>query len=140
VLIFGVIELYSGFSGYDGVAHFAHLGGAATGFLLLKFGDSLGIYNLLDKLFKPRTKIDYDYTVPITKHREKAKVYDFFSSKPVDVKSEKKSRASATMNVDDEEITQEIIDEILDKISASGYQNLTDREKKILFELSKKLK
>ena len=37
-------------------------------------------------------------------------------------------------------ITQADIDEILDKISRSGYQNLTDREKKILFEASKKMK
>ena len=41
--------------------------------------------------------------------------------------------------VDGESVTQRMIDEILDKISASGYQNLTEREKKILFELSQKL-
>jgi hypothetical protein len=39
-----------------------------------------------------------------------------------------------------EEITQAEIDAILDKISQSGYQNLTEREKKILFEASKKMK
>jgi hypothetical protein len=42
--------------------------------------------------------------------------------------------------VNGEEITQAKVDEILDKISASGYQNLSEREKKILFELSQKLK
>lgn len=36
------------------------------------------------------------------------------------------------------EINQDEIDTILDKISQSGYQNLTEREKKILFEASKK--
>ena len=40
---------------------------------------------------------------------------------------------------DDEEISQEEIDRILDKISQSGYQNLTEREKKILFDASKKM-
>ena len=39
----------------------------------------------------------------------------------------------------DEKITQEDIDEILDKISKSGYQNLTEKEKKTLFEASKKM-
>jgi hypothetical protein len=34
---------------------------------------------------------------------------------------------------------QKRIDEILDKISQSGYQSLTEEEKKILFEASKKL-
>ena len=38
------------------------------------------------------------------------------------------------------EISQEDIDKILDKISQSGYQNLTEKEKKILFEASKKMK
>ena len=38
----------------------------------------------------------------------------------------------------DKEITQEDIDAILDKISKSGYQNLSEREKRILFEASKK--
>ncbi|MGA8263972.1 MAG: DUF6576 domain-containing protein [Ignavibacteriaceae bacterium] len=31
------------------------------------------------------------------------------------------------------------MDKILDKISESGYQNLTEKEKKILFEASKKM-
>ena len=39
-----------------------------------------------------------------------------------------------------DEISQEEIDKILDKISQSGYQNLTEKEKKILFEASKKMK
>ena len=34
---------------------------------------------------------------------------------------------------------QQQIDEILDKISKNGYQSLTDEEKRILFEASKKL-
>ena len=38
-----------------------------------------------------------------------------------------------------DDISQEEIDRILDKISESGYQNLTEREKKILFDASKKM-
>jgi len=37
------------------------------------------------------------------------------------------------------DVTQEDIDKILDKISQSGYKNLTEREKKILFEASRKM-
>ena len=48
VMIFAGVELLLGMSGGDGVAHFAHLGGAITGFLLIKFGDSLGIYKFFD--------------------------------------------------------------------------------------------
>ena len=42
--------------------------------------------------------------------------------------------------VDDEIVTQEQIDAILDKISQYGYDSLTEREKKILYEASKKLR
>jgi hypothetical protein len=41
-------------------------------------------------------------------------------------------------NTSEEEISQEVIDGILDKISRSGYQNLTEKEKRILFEVSKR--
>ncbi len=36
-------------------------------------------------------------------------------------------------------ITQEEIDRILDKIAASGYQNLTTQERDILFEASRRM-
>jgi hypothetical protein len=39
----------------------------------------------------------------------------------------------------DDTVNQQQIDEILDKISQHGYQSLTEAEKKILFEASKKL-
>jgi hypothetical protein len=41
---------------------------------------------------------------------------------------------------EESDISQEEIDRILDKISQSGYQNLSEKEKKILFEASKKMK
>jgi hypothetical protein len=41
---------------------------------------------------------------------------------------------------EESDISQEQIDKILDKISQSGYQNLSEKEKKILFEASKKMK
>ena len=37
------------------------------------------------------------------------------------------------------ELNREEVNRILDKISADGYQSLTDEEKRILFEASKKL-
>jgi hypothetical protein len=39
----------------------------------------------------------------------------------------------------EEESEQRRVDAILDKISQGGYQSLTDEEKKILFEASRKL-
>jgi membrane associated rhomboid family serine protease len=42
VLIMGVIELYLGFQNNGNVAHFAHLGGALFGFLLINYWRSRG--------------------------------------------------------------------------------------------------
>ena len=106
----------------DGVAHFAHLGGAIFGALsirniasknnimvvLQRWGDA--IIKSISSLFKsspkkpkrsnPRMKTDEEYNL------------------------EKKSK-------------QEKIDQILDKISKSGYESLTRQEKDFLFNQSK---
>jgi hypothetical protein len=106
----------------DGVAHFAHLGGAIFGALSIRniasknnimvvlqnWGDT--IVNSISSLFKsspkkpkrsnPRMKTDEEYNL------------------------EKKSK-------------QEKIDQILDKISKSGYESLTRQEKDFLFNQSK---
>lgn len=37
VMIFGALELFFGFSGGSGVAHFAHLGGMLGGFLMIRY-------------------------------------------------------------------------------------------------------
>ena len=43
VLIYIAIDLFGGFSGYEtGIAHFAHLGGALTGFLIMIYWNKFG--------------------------------------------------------------------------------------------------
>ena len=58
------------------------------------------------------------------------------------VKKATDSRTSRMRAVSDAEVVEEIdqseLDRILDKISKSGYSGLTDEEKRILFELSKR--
>jgi len=137
VIIFAGIELISGISGSDGVAHFAHLGGALTGFILIKYADNWGLFRFFDKFFKPRVST---YSAP--SFQQEPKVYKAnwkYQAEPRREAPRTDFRGNP-FSIDGEEITQNKIDEILDKISASGYQNLTDREKKILFELSQKLK
>lgn len=140
VLIFAGIELLLGFSGSDGVAHFAHLGGAATGFLLLKFGEKIGLYSFFDKILGKK-KDDWQSEQSQPPEEEPASVFRVSWQKPKSQYQEKPKREDPrSLNIDGEEITQAKIDEILDKISESGYQSLSEREKKILFELSQKLK
>ncbi|CUU05768.1 Membrane associated serine protease, rhomboid family [Candidatus Thermokryptus mobilis] len=103
ILVF--FDLIMGIFGSDGIAHFAHLGGAVVGFIYIKLMYSgFDLSELLAKFKLPK-------------------------------KQKKKY-----LLVDDEIITQEQIDEILDKINQYGYESLTEREKKILYEASKKLR
>jgi len=108
-----------------GVAHFAHLGGAAVGF----------VYVLADMNLIPLRRwwsILRPTVIPSSGRRERwrgeeihdAKFYDIQTGKPKD---------------EEQETSQEVIDAILDKISKGGYQSLSEEEKRILNEASKKI-
>ncbi len=124
-----VFEFLAIDSAHSNVAHLAHLGGALFGFLYLLFDKSFNIElkNVFRReyFYKKSYKNPYkDYYTPSSSRRRNDDV------------DEVRYR-----DIDEEEvITQREIDEILDKISKSGYQNLTEREKRILFEASKKMK
>ena len=53
-----------------------------------------------------------------------ARFYDIRTGEPLD---------------DGTEVTQQMVDDILDKISREGYQNLTEKEKQVLNEASKRI-
>jgi len=66
------------------------------------------------------------------------KYYTTTNSRYKDVEFYEIEDEEATRKKEDK-VDQEEIDRILDKISKYGYQSLTDEEKRILFEASKKL-
>ncbi len=136
VLIYALIDLYSGFSGSsDGVAHFAHVGGAITGVLLLKFGDKVGIFDAASRLMNSA--------------REGVASRDHTGRKVVEVRYRDVSSAQsvgsqrmfhgASFFHKGEHITEDVVNGILDKISASGYDSLSQREKDILIEISRRM-
>ena len=132
VALYVLIEFFSIPSGGD-IAHLAHLGGALAGF----------IYIMIDR--KRGTAYGNYFTSTSTSTRSGGSFFDSFKNAANVFK--KKSNEVEEANFyevnnerKDDIYTQEEIDKILDKISKSGYQNLTDKEKKILFEASKKMK
>ncbi|MBE2187949.1 MAG: rhomboid family intramembrane serine protease [Desulfobulbaceae bacterium] len=147
VLIFVVIEMISGVSGGSGIAHFAHLGGALTGFILLKWGDKLGVFKWFSKksdTYDPGFGTTGAFqSDPYSGSRKpnviQVKWAQINQEKQVYTNPEPKVETRGKYIIDGEEITQVKIDSILDKISESGYQNLTEREKFILTELSKRI-
>lgn len=105
----------------------SHLGGACMGFL---FG---ACYQNGHDLSKPITAI-IDWIVnnwPTNKKHKKFKVKVNDSRNMSDAQWNRQQKER-------EKIRQERIDQILEKIKKSGYQNLTAEEKKSLFDLSKK--
>lgn len=111
VIIYGLLELFSGFRGVDNVAHFAHLGGMIFGLILILYW----------------RKDEFKWTSKFRIKRNKNFDYQSYS-RPKSDEQFNQERA------DD----QKKIDEILDKISKNGYESLTKEEKDFLFKQSKK--
>ena len=129
ILAYVAIELFSalGTSG-DGVAHFAHLGGMLFGFLMIRYwqkhpGGGSGYGRSGGQQFFDRLKNNWEKRSHknagdggAQSHTESDKDWQYNQHK---------------------QATQKEIDEILDKIRRSGYDSLTEEEKKKLFDAGK---
>lgn len=112
------------------VAYLAHLGGAFAGFLFIMFDKTI------DAPFK-RTIMNFRSGSSTSSFSNSFSNFtDRFKTKSTNIEDAKYYDINRK---EDEKISQAEIDKILDKISQSGYQNLSEREKKILFEASKKM-
>lgn len=99
------------------VAHFAHIGGASVGYLLTKAHQNGTDLSKVIRYFE----------------------YLFGRLKPNPSSKPKNKNMHIVKDVEIvEEVDQTELDEILEKISKSGYDALTKEEKQKLFELSKK--
>jgi len=122
------LELLLGVTGTtDGIAHFAHLGGALVG--LVYMAVELGIIPVREWLVPLKGEDSHPFTTSarIPRNRDEiqdAQFYDIHTGRPVDRK---------------DEVTQDVIDAILDKISTGGYQSLSEEEKRILNEASRRI-
>jgi membrane associated rhomboid family serine protease len=123
VIMFLALEIYFGVTGTEnGIAHFAHLGGAAVGFVMLM-------------VYMGRIPLGQWWSDWRSAMSRPIRYGDGYRERY----HEKVSDARYTDVHDEDEIDQARIDAILDKIGREGYQNLTEEEKRILFEASKKL-
>ncbi|HUN65730.1 MAG TPA: rhomboid family intramembrane serine protease [Bacteroidota bacterium] len=124
VLLYIGLEVYAGITGTsDGLAHFAHLGGAAVGYIYLLIDQKRLPFGSIFGSARERVYTSAERRYPDDRYAGGASI----------------SNATYEDLGDDNSVTQQKIDEILDKISRSGYPSLTEEEKKILFEASKKL-
>jgi membrane associated rhomboid family serine protease len=124
LIFFGVISV----GGQGNVAYLAHLGGAVAGYLYILYDRR----RLVSGRKNAGTFQSWMASTPWSKPSSTAP--DVVDAKVFDI-NESKSFEPKEKPVD----TQKQIDEILDKISRSGYQSLSEEEKKILFEASKRM-
>jgi membrane associated rhomboid family serine protease len=110
IFFVGIAFLGSLGSTGDGIGHLAHLGGAAVGFIYLKLDWRLRNFF---RLFSPK------------------RIWNRFSYRQKSRKVEKNAQKA-------EEIMKRV-DQILDKINAIGYDNISEEEKQFLDDASKKL-
>jgi membrane associated rhomboid family serine protease len=127
ITFFVVLELFNGvFGTRQGIAHIAHLGGAVIGAIWVL----LEMRGLIDRMLR---RLDT---------RRSGGAQEPWSGNST-VREAKFYEMTPTHKspVDEDEIfaSQKTIDEILDKIGVSGYSSLTEREKRILLEASKRI-
>ena len=137
VVGYAVIELLSAFGRPgDGVAHFAHLGGMLVGLLLLLYwrngggSHNRGNRNYYDRDYYDKGSGGFNFRRWFSKK---------FTRKNPDIKvtygGKYEQDFSYRQRKQEEE---EELNRILDKVKKSGYTNLTDEEKRRLFDISKK--
>lgn len=103
----------------DGTAHFAHIGGAVLGCLSVQqLKSSTNIINMAQRFG--------DWFLSLFRNRPKLTVN----------KGDARRMSDEDYN-QDKKLRQEHVDKILDKISKSGYESLTKKEKDFLFKQSK---
>ncbi|MCL1850168.1 MAG: rhomboid family intramembrane serine protease [Bacteroidetes bacterium] len=115
VVFYGALELFYGITGTsDGIAHFAHLGGMLFGFFLILY------WNKGNRFFKFKMpafkkKRSQKYTISSNYYYEPHHLSD------EEYNYQKKQK-------------EEKLNRILDKISKTGYESLTQEEKEFLFK------
>lgn len=136
ITFFIMLELFNGVTGTsEGVAHIAHLGGAMVGALFVIL-DARGVIDRLLGGVRRRSR---------TPSRSGASSGEHHDARFFDIRDTRKERdamqdtaRNMTRDVERQRTaSQKIIDDILDKISISGYASLTDREKQILLDASR---
>ncbi len=127
VIGYAVIELITGLTGVDNIAHFAHLGGMLFGLILILYwkkhglnGPNFDLKNWKGWFWRTKEKFGRN-RLRYTRYKE---VKDEVPRNDDDYNRHRTER-------------ERDVDAILDKVAKSGYESLTDEEKKFLFKNGK---
>lgn len=143
VVFYMLLEIFSiaGRSN-SGIAHMAHLGGGVVGLiylLILYKGSPNNFFNssgFKDKFTSFTASNKRSYSPPVYSNGTNTKKEDVADAKYQDLATSDYKKEIESQ----ERLAQEKVDAILDKLSEGGYQSLSEDEKRILFQESKKLR
>ncbi len=118
ITILAAFNLYAANFGGGGIAYFAHLGGLAAGFLYLK--------------------LDYRVGEEVRRLRKRVRRRGFSVATSAGTASVKPKPPRPRRSHKEEDQLLDEVDRVLDKISESGLGSLSDDERRILDEVSKR--
>ena len=121
MLLMGLVTLTS-LGSNSGIAHITHLGGLVVGWLYLK-----------------RSGRYHDLTMNLPFREWWQKFLGLFKIRVIPGEKKKSAREQGWRSVNDQRNQRSEMDQLLDKITRVGYENLSNAEKKRLLELSGKL-
>ena len=143
VAIMALVDLVSGMTGRDtGVAYMAHLGGLAAGWLYLRTSSVTSIDRLRQRVSQiPDVPDETPRAIPrsMPRSREKAQEVDEIVAKSKAVMA-RRPVVPAPVQPKPVPRTMDEMDLVLDKISQHGLDSLTSDERRLLEEMSKRLR
>lgn len=140
VIFYMLLEVFAVAGGTDSqIAHMAHLGGGVVGliYMMTVFKKPGGLFNtsVLKNKINNLSREKKTHSSPVYSNGAKTKKENVPEAKYKELELTDYKKEMETRQKD----AQDKIDAILDKLSEGGYQSLTEEEKKVLFQESKKL-
>ncbi|MGH7665243.1 MAG: rhomboid family intramembrane serine protease [Gemmatimonadaceae bacterium] len=146
VVLMAVLDLVQGMIGsgpVSGVAYFAHIGGLAFGWLYLRTPAAPSIDRLKQRISQVPDESDeppraIPRSLPRGGGRERAEIDEIVARSKAAVAKQSTSPAVRSPAVREPRATE--LDLVLDKISARGMESLTKEERRVLDEMSRRLR
>ena len=138
-LVMGVLSLNAG----SGTAYFAHLGGVAAGFLILRSSPAEGLARLRDRIAQvPDVPDEPPRAVPksLPRTRERSEIDDIVAKSKAMAAARRPVAPAPPAKVPAAPGKSEELNLVLDKISEQGLESLTKAERRLLEERSRKLR
>ena len=138
-LVMGVLSLNAG----SGTAYFAHLGGVAAGFLILRSSPAEGLARLRDRIAQvPDVPDEPPRAVPksLPRTRERSEIDDIVAKSKAMAAARRPVAPAPPAQVPAAPGKSEELNLVLDKISEQGLESLTKAERRLLEEMSRKLR